>query len=152
VWEHLQDVHHILHRLQCAGATVSANKLFIAVPEVIVLGHKCMYKGHIPDDTKTAKIRDWPPCKNLRNVRTFLGVTGYMHVWIKNYSTTTRPLHNLTCKYQPFVWTEEHATAMQALKEAIINSPALIPIDYTADYAVYLAIDSSTWGVGWILS
>jgi hypothetical protein len=41
---------------------------------------------------------------------------------------------------------------MQALKEAIINSPALIPIDYTADHTVYLAIDSSTWRVGWILS
>ena len=41
---------------------------------------------------------------------------------------------------------------MQALKEAIINSPALIPINYTADRAVYLAIDSSTRGVGWILS
>ena len=111
-----------------------------------------MYEGRVPDDTKTAKIRDWPPCKNLRDVCAFLGVTGYMRVWIKNYSTTARPLHNLTHKYQPFVWTEEHAVAMQALKEAIINSPALIPIDYTADCTVYLAIDSSTRGVGWILS
>jgi hypothetical protein len=152
VWEHLQDVHRILHRLRCAGATVSAKKLFVAVPEVVVLGHKCTYEGRIPDDTKTAKIRDWPPCKNLRDVRAFLGVTGYMRVWIKNYSTIARPLHDLTRKYQPFVWTEEHATAMQALKDAIIHSPALIPIDYTSDRTVYLAIDLSIRGVGWILA
>jgi hypothetical protein len=143
IWEHLNDVHRILHRLKCAGATVSAKKLFVAVPEVVILGHKCTYEGRVPDDSKTAKIRDWPPCKNLRDVRAFLGVTGYMRVWIKNYSTIARPLHDLTRKYQPFVWAEEHAAAMQALKDAIIHSPALISIDYKADHAVYLAVDSS---------
>jgi hypothetical protein len=131
---------------------VSAKKLFVAVPEVVVLGHKCMYEGRIPDDTKTAEIRDWPPCKNLCDIRAFLGVMGHMRVWIKNYSTITRPLHDLTHKYQPFIWTEEHATAMQALKDTIIHSPALIPIDYTSDRTVYLAIDSSVQGVGWILA
>jgi hypothetical protein len=151
VWEHLQDVHHILYRLQCASTTVSAKKLFVAVPEVVVLEHKCTYEGHIPDDTKIAKIHDWPPCKNLCDVCTFLSVTGYMHIWIKNYSTIARPLHDLTCKYQPFIWIREYASAIQALKEAIINSPMLIPINYTADHIVYLAIDLSIQGVGWIL-
>jgi hypothetical protein len=115
-------------------------------------GHKCTYEGHVPDDPKAAKIRDWPPCKNVTDIRTFLGVTGYMRVWIKNYSAIARPLHDLTRKNQPFIWNEEHAVAMQSLKDAIVHSPALIPIDYEADCTVYLAIDSSIRGVGWILS
>lgn len=41
---------------------------------------------------------------------------------------------------------------MQALKDAITHSTALITIDYTSDCNVYLAIDSSFHGVGWILS
>jgi hypothetical protein len=45
VWEHLSDVHRILHHLRCAGATVSAKKLFIAVPGVVILGHKCNSPG-----------------------------------------------------------------------------------------------------------
>jgi len=152
IWQHFNDVHHILHRLRCAGATVSAKKLFIAVPEVIILGHKCNYDGQVPDDSKVAHIRDWLPCKNLTNVHAFLGTAGFMHVWIKHYSTLARPLVNFTCKGQAFVWSEEHDHAMQALKEAIIHSPALISIDYTSHRPVYLAVDSSVRGVGWILA
>ena len=152
IWEHLTNVRCILHRLQCAGATVSTKKLFVAVPKVVILGHKCTYEGRVPDDPKAAKIRNWPPCKNVTDIRTFLGVTGYMRVWIKNYSAIARPLHDLTRKNQPFIWNEEHAAAMQSLKDAIVHSPALIPIDYEADCTVYLAIDLSIRGVGWILS
>jgi hypothetical protein len=152
IWEHLCDVHHVLHCLRCAGATVSAKKLFIAVPEVIILGHKCNYEGRVPDDLKIMKIRDWPPCKNLSDVWAFLGITGYMRIWIKNYSTIARPLVNLTRKGTPFVWEKEHENAMQTLKDAIVHSPALISIDYTSDHTTYLSIDSSYCGVGWILS
>ena len=122
------------------------------VPEVVILGHKCTYEGRVPDDSKVAKICDWPPYKNVTNICAFLGVTGYMRVWIKNYSSITRPLHNLTRKNQPFIWSKEHAVAMQSLKDAIVHSPALISIDYETDRTVYLAVDSSVRGVRWILS
>jgi len=152
IWEHLVDVHHILHRLHRASSTVSAKKLFIAVPEIVILGHKCTYEGRVPDESKIAKIRDWPPCKSLTDVRAFLGITGYMRVWIQNYSSIARPLVNLTCKGQAFAWDKQHTQAMQVLKDAIITSPALITIDYTSERKVYLAVDSSFHGVGWILS
>ena len=152
IWQHLSDVHHILHRLRCSSATVSAKKLFIAVPEVIILGHKCNYEGSIPDNSKIARIHDWPTCKSVTNVHTFLGTTGFMHIWIKNYSAIARPLVNLTCKGQAFSWSEEHDLTMQALKDAIIHSSSLISIDYSSDLTVYLAVDSSTRGVSWILS
>ncbi len=80
IWQHLLDVYHILHHLCCAGATISAKKLFIAMPEVIILGHKCNYEGHIPDDSKISCVWDWPSCKNLTNVCAFLGTTGFMHI------------------------------------------------------------------------
>ena len=152
IWEHLNDVHRILHRLGHAGATVSAPKLFIAAPEVIILGHKCTYEGRIPDDSKTAKVRSWPPCKTVSDVRAFLGTAGTMRIWIKNYSAIARPLVDLTRKNTDFVWEEQHDHAMQELKDAIVNSPALIPIDYKSSRPVFLAIDSSWRAVGWILS
>ena len=124
----------------------------IAVPEVTILGHKCTYQGHVLDNSKIARIRDWPTCKSLTDVWAFLGTTGFMRIWIKNYSALARPLVNLTRKGQAFVWTEEHDQAMQDLKSAIINSPSLISIDYSSERAVYLAVDSSIQGVGWILS
>jgi hypothetical protein len=86
IWEHLSDIHCILHCLSCAGATVSAKKLFIAIPEVVILGHKCNYEGRIPNASKTAKVCNSPECENLSDVHTF-GLTRYMRIWIKNYST-----------------------------------------------------------------
>lgn len=152
IWQHLHDIHHILHQLSHAGATVSAKKLFIAVPEVIILEHKCNYEGCVPDDSKIACVHNWPACKNLTDVHAFLCTTGFMRIWIKNYSALARPLVDLTCKGQAFLWTEEHDQAMQTLKDAIIHSPTLISINYTSDLTVYLGIDFSTHGVGWILS
>ena len=60
VWEHCNDVNHVLHRLKHAGATVSAKKLFMCRSEVIVISQTCTYKGCIPDVTKVSKIQNWP--------------------------------------------------------------------------------------------
>jgi hypothetical protein len=152
VWEHLNDVHCILHRLHCASTTVSTSKLFIAVPEVIILRHKCNYEGRIPDDSKIAKIHNWPNCKSLADVRTFLSLTRYMHIWIKGYSAIARPLIDLTRKDTTFEWQDQHEQAMQTLKDAIIQSPALVSIDYSTDHAVYLSVNSSVHSIGWILA
>ena len=75
-----------------------------------------------------------------------------MRVWIKDYSAIAQPLVNLTFKGAPFAWQEEHAQAMESLKAAIIESHALISIDYSTDRAIYLPVDSSVRGVGWILA
>jgi hypothetical protein len=152
VREHLSDVHRVLHRLGHAGATVSAKKIFLAVPKVIVLGHKCTYEGRIPDDSKVSKVRTWLPCKTVSDVRAFLGTAGTMRIWIKDFSSIARPLVDLTRKDADFVWQDEHDQAMEQLKTAIITSPALIPINYKSECKVYLAVDSSFRVVGWILS
>jgi len=88
--EHLQDVHRILHCLRYAGATVSTKKLVIASPEIVILGHKCNYDGRVPDDSKIACICDWPSCKTLSDVRAFLGLAGFMRIWIRNYSALAK--------------------------------------------------------------
>jgi len=130
IWEHAQDIHRILHCLSTTGATVSAKKIVIASPKITILGHQCTYEGRIPDDYKIVCVRNWPSCKSLPNVCAFLGLTGFMCIWIRNYSVITRPLVNLTHKGTLFTWQDEHKSVMQALKDAITTSPALISIDY----------------------
>ncbi|TFY51017.1 hypothetical protein EVG20_g11208 [Dentipellis fragilis] len=151
VWEHMNDVHHIMHRLGHAGAMISAKKLFVCVPEVLVLGQKCTYDGRLPDDSKIAKIHSWPTCRSVTEVRAFLGTAGTMRAWIADFSAIAHPLVNLTKKGVEFVWTKDHKSAMQQLKTAICNSPALRPIDYKTDREVFLSVDSSFIAVGWIL-
>jgi hypothetical protein len=76
IWEHCLNNNCILHHLKLAGATVSATKLFLCVPEVTVVGQQCTYEGHIPDQTKVSKILSWPTCKSKTDVHAFLGTMG----------------------------------------------------------------------------
>ena len=152
VWEYLSNVHRILHHLRCTGTTVLAKKLFITVLEVMILGHKCNYQGHVLDDSKTARVHNWPEYKSIGDVRAFLGFAGYMRIWIKDYSTIARLLIELTCKGAMFIWQEKQQQAMRSLKSTITQSPALVSIDYAADHNVYLSVDSSVHGIGWILA
>ena len=75
-----------------------------------------------------------------------------MRIWIKNFSAIARLLVDLTCKGAPFIWQEEHEQAMKSLKSAIVHSSALISINYSTDHAVYLSVDLSVCGVGWVLA
>jgi len=152
VWEHCVDANRILHWLRHAGATVSASKLFLCVPEVLVVGHLCTYEGRIPDSSKVSKISNWPPCSTKTEVRGFLGTAGTVWNWIKNYALLSRPLIHLTRNNSPFIWSEEAQQAMDAIKNAIISSSAIRPINYMSQDEVILAVDSSHIACGWILS
>jgi transposase InsO family protein len=152
VWEHFLDVNRILHRLAHAGVTVSAKKLFLGVPSVTIVGHKCTYEGRIPEDDRVAKIKNWPRPTNLTEVRGFLGVTGVVRIFIENYATIARPLIQLTRKDVEFEWTEEQEKAMDELKAKVTSAPCLRPIDYASGRTVILSVDSSDIAVGWILS
>jgi hypothetical protein len=78
IWEHLLVVHHILQRLQNVSITVSTKKFILAAPDATIVGHKCTFDGHIPHEKKVQKIRDWPECQNLTQVRGFLDVCGVL--------------------------------------------------------------------------
>lgn len=95
IWEHALDVHRILHRLTHAGATVSAKKMQICKPEVIIVAQKCSIEGRRPENVKVEKVLNWPPLQTVKDVRGFLGLCGTVRIWIKGYSEICRPLTEL---------------------------------------------------------
>jgi hypothetical protein len=152
IWEHLNDVHRILHRIGQAGGTVSAKKMQLCQAEVEIVGHHCSADGREPADDRAEKIVTWPTPINLKEVRGFLGLCGTVRIWIKDYSQIARPLVELTKKDVEFHWNEPQEGAFQHLKQLVTSAPALRPIDYNSNQPVYLSVDSSNQGVGIILS
>ena len=53
---------------------MSAKKLQLCQPEIIVVGRKCIYKGQEPDVTTVEKVIKWLECRNVLEVRGFLGM------------------------------------------------------------------------------
>jgi hypothetical protein len=58
----------------------------------------------------------------------------------------------LTRKLQPFVFGADQLAAQEDLKQAVLTSPVLRPIDYTSDSPVILSVNTSYIAVGFILS
>jgi hypothetical protein len=152
VYDHGVDCNRILHRLGDAGATVSAKKLQLCVPEVVILGHLCSLEGRKPDPSAVQKIKDWPVPTSLTQLRSFLGTVGYVRIWIKGYSSVARPLTRLLKKDADFVWDNNCQSAMNSLKTAVCDSPALRPISYDSSREVIVTVDSSSIAVGFILA
>jgi hypothetical protein len=152
VAEHHEDFNRIMHRIRLAGITISAKKLFLCVPEVTILGHRCTAKGRIPDNSHVKKVLEWPACRNLTEVRGFLGVCNLMRIFIPDYAKRANALTHLTRKNVEFEWGEAQENAFEDLKEAITTAPVLKPLDYDSDLPVYLAVDSSPIAAGWLLS
>lgn len=152
VYEHLSNMYRLAHRMMKFGGTFSGKKVELCVSRALIVGHNCTYTGREPDDSCIQKIKDWPHCKDLTEVRGFLGTLGVMRIFIKDFATHARPLVDLTKKDTDFAFTSEHIKAMDTLKRLAINSPALRPINHSSTKDVILAVDSSYIAVGYILS
>ena len=152
VWEHLQNANRVIQRIKHAGGTLSGIKSKICTETADIVGHKCTINGRLPNDDRIQKIIDWPICKNLTEVRGFLGTLGTIRVFIKDFAMHARPLVQLTRKDVEFEFTEEHIMAMEKMKMFVQNCTAIRAIDYESDREVNLAVDSSWMGVGFILS
>jgi hypothetical protein len=151
IWEHMLTINRILQRIRHAGGTFNAKKSYFAVPRIKVVGHVCSFAGRTPDESKVQKIRDWPPCEDLTDVRGFLGTLGLMRIFMNQFADVAIPLTRLTRKGVEFRWGLEEQASMDALKELLINSPAIKQIDYASGRRVILSVDSSVRGMGYIL-
>ncbi len=72
-------------------------------------------------------------------------------MFILNFAKCTNALVNLTRKGIPFQFGLEQQMAQDDLKQALITSPALCPINYSSDSPVILTVDMSTIAVGFYL-
>ena len=152
IWEHINDVHRILHRIGEAGGTVSAKKMQLCRAEVTILGHSCSAKGREPGDARIQDVLNWPRPTNLTQLRGFIGLCGTVRIWIKDYSQLMKPLNKLTRKEEGFYWGPEQEHTFNLFKKLITSAPVLRPIDFKCDRPVILSVDTSIYGIGIILS
>ena len=152
VWEHFQDLNRVVQRMKYCGGTFSGFKTVLCAEEITVLGHRCTINGRLPDPARVAKIVNWGPCEDLSDVRAFLGTIGVCRLFIRNFAHRAHHLVRLTRKGTEWEFGQRQLEAMNDLKEALLTSPALGPIDYDSDAPVILSVDTSSIVVGYLLA
>ena len=95
---------------------------------------------------------DWEQLKTEKDVKSFLGLTGYYRKFVPNYAEIAAPLTDLTTKKKPdkIKWTSECEKAFEDLKIALCSDPVLRNPD--SDKAFVLQPDASERELGAVLS
>ncbi|XP_072076467.1 uncharacterized mitochondrial protein AtMg00860-like [Arachis hypogaea] len=97
---------------------------------------------------KVQVVMDWPQPTNVKQLRGFLGFTGYYRRFIKGYASLASPLTDLQ-KKDAFVWSTEASKAFSQLQQAIYPKPVLQLPDFDLPFEV--ETDASGSGLGAVL-
>ncbi|GKC08750.1 putative reverse transcriptase domain-containing protein [Tanacetum coccineum] len=97
--------------------------------------------------SKSVKI--WASPTTPREIRQFLGLTGYYRRFIEGFSKIAKPLTELTQKNMKCIWGEDQESAFQLLKQKLCEAPILALPEGNDDFVVYC--DASLQGLGAVL-
>jgi hypothetical protein len=82
-------------------------------------------------------------------IRSFLGLAGYYHRFIRNFSKIVKPMIKLLKKEVKFKWSPQCEEAFLTLKKLLTTAPVLAQPDIDKSFDVYR--DASITGIGGVL-
>ena len=106
--------------------------------------------GIATDEEKIKSVKDWSVPRNVKQVRSCIGLCSYYRQFVPKFAVIARPLHKLTERGLTFVWDDSCQSAFDMLKEALITSPIL---SYPQEECMFVIdADASNDGMGAVLS
>ncbi|GBP02397.1 Retrovirus-related Pol polyprotein from transposon gypsy [Eumeta japonica] len=90
--EHMKHIEIVFEALNKATLKISNEKSKFFMSEVEYLGHIIKHNRISTDPKKIRAIEKFPTPKTLKDLRGFLGLTGYYRRFVKNYAQVAKPL------------------------------------------------------------
>ncbi|GMJ10271.1 hypothetical protein HRI_004696300 [Hibiscus trionum] len=149
-WEsHKEHLREVLTVLREQHLFAKKNKCCFGATEVDYLGYVISGVVIAMDKSKVDCIMSWPTPKHIKDLRGFLGISGYYRRFVRDYGTLARHLTNLL-KKGGWKWGTEEDVAFDELKRAVSNAHVLTLPDFSVEFSV--ETDASDLGVGAVLT
>ena len=147
--EHVQHLELVFARLREAGLRLKPTKCFFGLEEIKLLGYIVNRDGIHTDPEKVKAIAKLTPPRDLKGVRSFLGMTGFYRQCLPDYAQIAEPLEELKRKYAHFVWGPSQSEAFEKLKQLLTSSHVMTAPRTDRPYKLYT--DACDYAVGAIL-
>ena len=147
--EHEHHVRDVLARFDDAGLVVKPSKCHFNKTEIPLLGYLVSGEGIRADPDKVSAIEQLHPPQDVKELRRFLGMTGYYRQLIPGYAEKAASLHPLTGKRTPWIWGEAQQESFNALRDALVSSEVMAHPHVGGPYKLYT--DACDYAVGAIL-
>jgi hypothetical protein len=147
--EHEEHLRKVLRRLRDCQLYAKLSKCEFWISEVRSLGHIINRDGLAVDPKKVAVILEWKAPKDVRGIKSFIGMASYYRRFIEGFSKIARPMTALLAKKVEFKWTPACQESFEMLKQKLTTTPILVLPDVHKSFSVYC--DASYTGLGCVL-
>lgn len=134
--DHLGHLQQVLDIIQSHQFSIKMSKCIFAQQQLEYLGHLVTANGVATEPSKIQAVVDWPTPGNIKQLRGFLGLTGYYRRFIRHYGMLSKPLTQLLKKGVQFQWTAQCEDAFAILKQALIQAPVLAVPDFAKKFVI----------------
>lgn len=149
--EHILSIRKIFERLQTVNLKIQLDKSEFLKKETEFLGHIVTTEGIKPNPNKIETILKYKIPKTTKEIKSFLGITGYYRKFIKDYSKIAKPMTIYLKKGSKINEKDpDYIKSFEDLKTLITSDPILIFPDFNKKFI--LTTDASNYAIGAVLS
>jgi hypothetical protein len=147
--EHVDHIRQVLDVLRKGKLYTDIEKCTFCTDQVFFLGFVVSGQGIRVDKSKVKAIKEWPTPTNVSQVRSFHEIASFYRWFVKDFSTITAPLNELTEKGVVCKWSEPQENAFHELKKHLTEALLLVLSDLTKTFEV--ECNASGVGIGGVL-
>lgn len=133
--EHLQHLKITFELLVKHQLFAKRSKCVFAAERVEYLGHYITAAGVSTNPKKIEAVKSWTEPLTLKQLRGFLGLTGYYRRFIRGYGVISKPLTNLL-KKDNSIWSNTAQEAFNKLKIALTSALVLVLPDFSLPFVI----------------
>lgn len=149
--EHIQAINEIFQILEKKNFKIQIDKCNFVKKETEFLGHILTKEGIKPNPNKIAIIEKLLLPRTEKQIKSFLGITGYYRKFIKDYAKVAQPITKYLKKNVKINLKDPtYVEAFEKLKHLISSHPILRYPNFEKKFT--LTTDASNYAIGSVLS